>query len=578
MPPPELPVGTDDFYKLRVNGHYYIDKTHMIGEFWRDGAETILLPRPRRFGKSLNLTMLRTFFAKPRTSPSPHHPRVLFEGLSVTQDATMMAECGQYPVLFLDFKGVKNETWDDALKSITWILAEVFADFRDLVDLQPPEQQRYDALVGGQADGPSLQQALRWLCGLIKKATGSPVMVFIDEYDTPLLEAWSFDYYQPMVTFLRGLMGNLLKGNPHLKKALVTGILRVTKESIFSDLNNLEVYSLLSPNFNTCFGFTEEEVAKILEDFAIDSERQEQLQQWYNGYLFGDKVIYNPWSIIEYAKHQPRFLEPYWANTSANELVHRLILDNNNPRIKYDIETLLNGAALTGMVLNEKIVLRDSLHWSKRGSRGEIWNLLTFSGYLKPIRPEWDEFQLRQKYDLVLPNKEVKMFFLDTIRVWLETQLEFNALSEVFEALIQQNWPLFEGRLQELVRDTMSFFDTAGKAPERVYHAFLLGMLVNLRGYRVSSNRESGHGRYDVMLIPQDTQHPGFVFEFKKFRKKEDSTVKQSLRSAIQQIQTQEYAADLKRLGCSHIIGIAVVMHGKRVWVETVELSLPTSR
>ncbi len=555
-----IPIGTDDFRKLRSHGRYYVDKTALIREFWDDGAEVLLLTRPRRFGKTLNLSMLRYFFEKGNEGSGS-----LFEGLTVSNDDVMMAEQGQYAVIYLDFKSIKFLEWKEALSGIRNLLKKTC----QRLEIQYPTAQLSDFRDMDQPDFPldRVQSSMLDLCEALHQATGQPVLVFIDEYDSPLLEAWISGYYEEMSTFLRGLLGSLLKGNPYLKKAMLTGILRVAKESIFSDLNNLDVYSILAPEFSQYFGFTSSEVEKVLNDFEMDPSRQQVLQEWYNGYLFGEEVIYNPWSILEYVKHQPQFPQRYWANTGGNAIVRQLILEGTNADIQQDMEMLLQDQCIEGLSLDEHIVLRDI-----RGNREELWSFLTFSGYLKPTNPRWDEFESCTVYDLVSPNREVREFYRHTVRDWLRHQIGRTQLEGLLNTLVQKDWPIFHQRLQDLVLHTLSFHDTAGIAPEKVYHAFILGLLLSLPDYKVQSNRESGYGRYDAIVIPNNPKKPGFVFEFKRIQPPHETHSDVAMESALHQIQTQDYAAQLRAEGVRDITGIGIVIDGKQIWVDTVTL------
>ncbi len=561
----DIPIGIDDFRKLRTHQRYYVDKTSFIRELWDDGAEVLLLPRPRRFGKTLNLSMLRYFFDQQGEDTS-----LLFEGLSVSHDASMMAEQGQYPVIYLDFKSLKCLDWNEALWGFRDLLFRTCQTFQPWIPVD--QWVSFETLTDANSPVIRMQSSLLRLCEILHQVLGKPVIVLIDEYDSPVLEAWNHGYYEEMTTFLRGFLGALLKGNPYLKKAVLTGILRVAKESIFSDLNHLDVHSILSPQFSKQFGFTEHEVECILEDFSIIPEKRKELQEWYNGYLFGNELIYNPWSVLEYIKHQPPHPHPYWANTSGNVLVRQLILDDATGRVRYDVETLLQGEPLKQIPLNENIVLREIQVGDKREKRNEIWNFLTFSGYLKPTNLQWDDHRSCTVYDLIPPNREVHQFYTSTVQQWIEQQFSTTPLDDMLRALVQEDWDAFRKMLRDVIRDTLSFHDTGGPTPEKVYHAFVLGMLLNLPDYRVSSNRESGYGRYDVMLTPNDSGKPGFVLEFKKYDEDEKQSVETALAEAIEQIQTKEYAAQLRLERVSQITGVAIVMEGKQVWLETVAL------
>ncbi len=359
------------------------------------------------------------------------------------------------------------------------------------------------------------------------------------------------------------MLGNALKDNSDLEKGVVTGILRIAFDAIFSDLNNLDVLSLLRSEFQDCFGFTEPEIEQLSIDFSL-AELLEILRKWYNGYLFGNRVIYNPWSILSFLASQDRFPRPYWINTSGNALL-REIITRTEPTFQEQIETLLAGGKIT-TPLNENIVLRDLEH-----NEQNVWSLLVFSGYLKPV-----SFQLREEepiYDLAIPNREVQAFYRNTIQVWVQKTVGSQRLQQLLRALTQTDFKTFGKLLKEMVLAVLSYHDMAGKKPERVYHAFVLGLLTNMTDrYQIRSNRESGYGRYDVLMIPLSPNEPGFIFEFKKIDKPDEKNAKEAMQSALEQIQKQQYAAELREHDVKNIWGIGVVVEGKRVWVESIAL------
>jgi len=348
-----------------------------------------------------------------------------------------------------------------------------------------------------------------------------------------------------------------------LEKGVVTGILRIAKESIFSDLNNLDVLSLLRSEFQDCFGFTEAEIEQLSTDFSL-AELLEILRKWYNGYLFGNRVIYNPWSILSFLASQDRFPRPYWINTSANALLRELIT-RTEPAFQAHIETLLAGGTIT-TPLNENIVLRDL-----GDDEQNVWSLLVFSGYLKPVSMTVQ--RVRPLYELAIPNLEVYSFYEDTLRSWVQQTVGSQRLQQLLRALTQTDFKTFGKLLKEMVLAVLSYHDIAGKKPERVYHAFVLGLLTNMTAsYQIRSNRESGYGRYDVLMIPLNPNEPGFIFEFKKIDKPEEKNAADAMQSALEQIQKQQYAVELREHGIKKIWGIGVVVSGKRVWVESIAL------
>ncbi|MEK8018964.1 MAG: AAA family ATPase, partial [Candidatus Parabeggiatoa sp.] len=403
----KLPIGVSDFKKLRENDYYYIDKSLFIKEVIDRATEVLLLPRPRRFGKTLNLSMLRYFFEK-REDSLAH----LFEGLKISQEASIMQHQGQYPVIFMTFKSCKASNMEPVLSQIRALLIELYLEQQPILypKLTERERKHYDQILDEQAPLRDWEDALSFLMQLFHRQTGKRVIVLLDEYDTPIHAGQEQGYYEEIVLFMRIMLGNALKDNSDLEKGVVTGILRIAKESIFSDLNNLDVLSLLRSEFQDCFGFTETEIEQLSIDFSL-AELLEILRKWYNGYLFGNRVIYNPWSILSFLASEDRFPRPYWINTSGNALL-REIITRTEPAFQEHIETLLAGGKIT-TPLNENIVLRDLEH-----DEQNVWSLLVFSGYLKPV-----SFQLKEEepiYDLAIPNREVHAFYRKTIQLWVQ--------------------------------------------------------------------------------------------------------------------------------------------------------------
>ncbi|RKZ81439.1 MAG: AAA family ATPase [Candidatus Parabeggiatoa sp. nov. 1] len=555
-----LPIGLSDFKKLRENDYYYVDKSLFIKEVIDRATEVLLLPRPRRFGKTLNLSMLRYFFEK-REDSLAH----LFQGLAIEQEASIMQHQGQYPVIFLTFKSCKASNMEQCLSQIRGVLLKCYREYKPLIyhALTIDEKPIYDQIIDEQAPLRNWEEALSFLMQLFHRQTGKRVIVLLDEYDTPIHAGQEHGYYEEIVLFMRIMLGNALKDNSDLEKGVVTGILRIAKESIFSDLNNLDVLSLLRSEFQDCFGFTEPEIEQLSIDFSL-AELLEILRKWYNGYLFGNRVIYNPWSILSFLASQDRFPRPYWINTSGNALL-REIITRTEPTFQEQIETLLAGGKIT-TPLNENIVLRDLEH-----NEQNVWSLLVFSGYLKPV-----SFQLREEepiYDLAIPNREVQAFYRNTIQVWVQKTVGSQRLQQLLRALTQTDFKTFGKLLKEMVLAVLSYHDMAGKKPERVYHAFVLGLLTNMTDrYQIRSNRESGYGRYDVLMIPLSPNEPGFIFEFKKIDKPDEKNAADAMQSALEQIQKQQYAAELREHDVKKIWGIGVVVEGKRVWVESIAL------
>ncbi|MBF0099393.1 MAG: AAA family ATPase [Desulfobacterales bacterium] len=554
------PIGISDFKYLQEQELYYVDKTSLIQKIWENSSQVLLFPRPRRFGKTLNLSMLRYFFEKTDDSTAS-----LFDGLFIFQQPEMMAHQGQYPLIYLTFKDVKEMTWENCLNHLRHLLVTEWFRVAPLIkscQKTPEEDRILTAFANHTTTQIELQNSLLIMMSLLWKATGQKTIVLIDEYDTPIHAGHQYGYYEEIILFMRNLLSAAFKDNSYLQKGVITGVLRVSKESIFTGLNNITVRSIIDSEFSTYFGFTETEVETMLQDFSVVNPQE--VKDWYNGYVFGREVIYNPWSILNYLNSEDRQLKPYWIDSSSNDLVRDLILQGPMS-LREQIEILLRGESINS-VLHETIVLRDIA-----ATEENIWSLLTFSGYLKALNPK--QVHTRIYYDLSIPNMEVLRFYEDTIQLWLNKQIGDSRLQHLLKSLLNEDIISFEQYLSEMVETVLSYHDTSGSEPERVYHAFVLGLLVNLGSqYTVRSNRESGFGRYDVMLIPKNSQQTGFVFEFKKVDGKYDKTSKTAMKSALKQIQDKNYALELKATGVQKIVGIGVVVHSKKVWVQAVNL------
>jgi hypothetical protein len=554
------PIGVSDFKKLREEERYYVDKSLLIQKVWESGADILLLPRPRRFGKTLNLSMLRYFFEKTEDSNAD-----LFDLLFISGRAEIMAHQGQYPLIYLTFKDVKEMTWENCLYQLRLLLASEFSRHKayfSVDSLEPEETEILNALHDPKATSAPLGMALFYLMKILHRVTGQKIIVLIDEYDTPIHAGHQYGYYDEVISFMRNLLSGAFKDNSCLKKGVITGVLRISKESIFTGLNNIEVHSILSSDFDQEFGFTETEMEQILTDFEV--EHSQEVKDWYNGYMFGKHIIYNPWSILCFLNRKERRFQPFWIDSSSNDLVRDLIL-NGPISLRESVETLLRGESIIS-ALPENIVLRDIA-----ATEENIWSLLTFSGYLKAIFSyQEDETAI---YQLSIPNREVLIFYRQTIRIWLNKQIGDHRLQQLLKSLLREDIKSFGGYLSDMVAAILSYHDTSGSEPERVYHAFVLGLFVNLGSqYHVRSNRESGYGRYDVMLIPKEPRQTGFVFEFKKVDLEDNESSETAMKSAIKQIQDRHYALELRQAGVQKILGIGVVVHKKKVWVESVAL------
>ncbi|MEI6261423.1 MAG: AAA family ATPase, partial [Deltaproteobacteria bacterium] len=404
------PVGCSDFKNLREQELYYVDKTLLIKKIWENPSQVLLFPRPRRFGKTLNLSMLRYFFEKTEDSNAD-----LFDLLFISELPEIMAHQGRYPLIYLTFKDVKEMTWENCLKQFRHLLASEWFRLIPLIEscIKTPEEERIlMAFSQNATDLIDLEKSLPTIMSLLWKTTGKKIIVLIDEYDTPIHAGHQYGYYDEVILFMRNLLGGAFKDNSCLKKGVITGVLRISKESIFTGLNNIEVHSILSSDFDHEFGFTETEMEQILTDFEV--EHSQEVKDWYNGYMFGKQIIYNPWSILSFLNRKERIFQPFWIDSSSNDLVRDLIL-NGPSSLRESVETLLRGESISS-ALPENIVLRDIA-----ATEENIWSLLTFSGYLKAIFSYQDDETT--VYQLSIPNREVLIFYRQTIRIWLNKQI-----------------------------------------------------------------------------------------------------------------------------------------------------------
>jgi len=558
---PVFRIGVDDFQELIDEGGYFVDKSLLIREVI-EGNKVVLLPRPRRFGKTLNMTMLRYFFER-----CDEDRGYLFHNLAIASYPDCMKHQGQYPVIFISLKDVKGTTWDEMRNRLIEKIGELLIPLAYLrPDLPPIYQKGFDALYTGTPDDATLKASLKnlitWLYTFHKK----PVIVLIDEYDTPMIEGWQNGYYDEIADFLRSWLGGGLKHeNAHaLYRAVITGILRVAKESIFSGLNNLFVSTSLLPNtLSTMFGFTEDEVLQILKDFGR-LDQADIVREWYNGYRFGSQTIYNPWSVSMYISQYPAPPAPYWLNTASNTLVYEE-LGKVGIGIKQDLERLLSGDGIR-YPITETITFRDI-----GKNPANIWSFLYFSGYLRADDPRFADYNpTLLTYALSIPNLEISTAyqqFVNNSFVHGDTNTGINSFLSFF--LEGKSKEVLEDTLQNLTESLVSYHDLA-KLPEAVFHAFVLGLLANLRAvYEIRSQPETGFGRADILMIPKDERFPvAYVIEFKSVRADED--IEESAEKALFQVQKKHYDTALRSAGIhtTRIRRLAIVLQGKTVVVR----------
>jgi hypothetical protein len=554
----KLPVGLSDFKRVIEDNYYYVDKSPLIKELIDQGAQALLVPRPRRFGKTLNLSMLRYFFE--RTDADTSH---LFRHLKIWQAGEeYTGKQGKYPVIFLTFKDVKEPSWESALKKIKQLVQEEFLrhDYlRNVAGLKAEELEYFNGIAQLTTDQSAYENSLKNLSHYLARHHNQRVILLIDEYDTPVQAGYVNGYYAEVVGFMRNFLSAGLKDNSYLEKGVLTGILRVAKESIFSGLNNLGVFTLLSRSFADKFGLTESEVKQTLQDFQA-ADYYQAVNEWYNGYVFGEVVIYNPWSIINYLNNPADGFKPYWVNTSDNAMIEQL-LTRGGMELQTELEGLIKGESI------EKPV-EENIVFAEIAQRDDLlWSFLLFGGYLKYVGKS--EQNKRWLFQLQIPNLEVGFIYDRLVERWFEKRFENKKLKMLLDALISGDLVTFEEFFAELVERVFSSLDPGGREAEKVYQAFAIGLLVWLGDrYEVKSNQESGYGRYDVMLIPKDRRLAGIIIEFKKVNKRRGETKENAFAKAFQQIEEKKYASALLERGIQQIRKLVIVFKGKQVWVR----------
>ena len=547
-------IGTQDFEQLITEECFYIDKTDFIKEWWESKDAVTLITRPRRFGKTLNMNMLERFFSVKYEGKGE-----VFEGLSIWKEEKYRELQGSYPVIFLSFAGLKETNFEAAVYRMCQFIKMLYKKYLFLAEsevLTKEERREYRKFTTEmpEQDAP---MALYVLSDYLYRYYGKKVIILLDEYDTPLQEAYTGDYWKEIVSFTRNLFNSTFKTNPYLERAVMTGITRISKESLFSDLNNLKVVTMSSDKYASCFGFTEEEVFTAMDEFGMTNK--EEVKQWYDGFSIGSlKDIYNPWSITSMLDEGK--LKPYWANTSSNKLVSSLIREGERD-IKMQFEVLLSGKTIRSRIDEEMVF--NQLEDSEKA----VWSLLLASGYLKIVEIQEEE------YELALTNYEVKRTFENMVRDWFDKKTgDYNGF---VRALLKGDLDEMNDYMAEMADTLFSTFDggkkpSEKKTPERFYHGFVLGLLVDLAGrYKVTSNRESGFGRYDVMLEPLNREDDGIILEFKVYNPRKESSLEETVQAARRQIDEKKYEQTLldSGIGRERIRKYGFAFEGKKVLI-----------
>ena len=548
-------IGISDFKFLRIRDNYYIDKTMYIKDIIDNQSGVILVTRPRRFGKTLNMSMLKYYF-----DCTQKDSKELFKGLKImSQEEQYTSKLGYYPVIYITLKDVQDRNFENMLLNLKSAMIDMYQEHMYLLKsdkIYEFEKQAITDILYAREDEVSLRNSIRELSKYLYRYYEKPVMLLIDEYDVPLQNAYVEGYYEEAVKFFKIFYGTTFKDNPYLEKTVLTGVSRVAKESIFSGANNFKVFTVLDDEFSDDFGITEEEMNQVIKDFNIQ-DKKEDIKEWYDGYTIGHtKGIYNPWSILNYLTDKK--LMPYWVNTSSNDLI-KLVLKNSST-IKEKIERLLRDETIEVPINLETVIV------GIENNEDNIWGLMLGTGYLK-VEETVD--LTKGIYKVKLPNREIKELFRGIVEGWFRNKVIGNDLNSILKDLITLNIKEFEKKFRVLVKEMFSYMDVGENTAENFYHAFVLGMLVGLKDtYYVNSNRESGYGRYDIMLEPKDKNGNSFIMEFKVLDDMEEKMIEDTIKNAKKQIEEKGYETNLKEKGYTNITKMVYAFKGKEVKLE----------
>ncbi len=553
-----LPIGVDNFEKLITRDYYYIDKTLLIKDLLDNKADVNLFTRPRRFGKTLNMSMLQYYFEK-REEDNAY----LFENLNIMKAGEeYTSHMGEYPVINLSLKSAKQPNFEFAFKCMKEEITNEFRRHEYILksDKLNNEKEQYLRIVKGDDEDGLYITSLKFLSQCLEKYHNKKVIILIDEYDVPLENAFFEDFYDKMIAFLRSLFESALKTNSSLEFSVITGCLRISRESIFTGLNNLNIVSILNDRYAEHFGFTDDEVKKILKDYKLE-EKYGVIKEWYNGYIFGSTNVYNPWSVVKYVydllPNINAFPTSYWANTSSNSIVRSLI-ERADSVTKREIESLIEGKTI------EKKVHEDITYNEMYDSMDNLWNFMFFTGYFKKVSERMDE-EDNHYITLKIPNKEVKYIFKNKILKWFHDKVKVKDLSKMYSAIFNKDVEIFQKELNAMLRQTISFND----AYENFYHGFTLGVLANMHDFLVKSNREAGDGRSDIFIKSLSIFEPCVILELKVCDKPKD--IFKKCDEALAQIEVKNYEEELKEEGYENIIKYGISFYRKDCVIKVKE-------
>ena len=587
-----LEIGISNFKKIVANNNYFVDKTMLIYDWMSESAYVSLMPRPKRFGKTLNLSMIEHFFdiQKPDSAK-------LFQEFQISEKKEFCKEHqNKYPVINISLKGIKETTWEKCLDKFKGLIAELYQEHKFLSQsdkLEKEDKVIFEKIITKTANEVEFKEGLKKLSNYLQKYFDKEVIILVDEYDAPIINAFhntdspiksqskeNKTYYENIISFMQGFLGDAYKGNNSLRKGLLTGVMRVGRESIFSEWNNFRVYSITSPYFDDKFGFTEQETVEFLNYFNL-KDRKNDIKKWYNGYKFGNtQHIYNPWSIVNYISGEKEGFKPYWVNSGDYSLIKSRIIEIG---VKNNIQDLIEGKTID-KELKENFVFQDF-----ETDNELLWTLLTDNGYL--TQSGKSDFG---NYKLKIPNNEVKIVFTDIIKTWLNTEIKLkrDLLINTARSLINNKLFEFEKGFKQIIGDTLSYFDTAPKTEkktkktiithEQIYHIYTFGLLTILADdFIIKSNRESGEGRYDILLIPHDTKKNGVVIEIKQIEKQKTNEkddkfnlrINNAIESALNQIDKSKYYKELiiNKIKSKNIIKLAIVFAGKEPYITKIK-------